>query len=316
MSTVVESTIFSLDYQHSKGKLYDFLSQNAIKIKNQNENLSSLNIEFVLTPAQFETFERVMATLGHSVAKKVNTINNYAKITEINHELAYLKNKNQSYESILKQSNDNSPNFLTLWNEQKVIEEKVFIKERELLQIQQSGSTYQIKIELMDESTRPENNRVSFVNMPGFEFSMLMIESPKVGISPSAYHGYFLKYLFTKGKSFATMGAYKGVDIAATDTTVYSEMFLLGFGQDFYSRHLGRGTKKFLNLYSGYTLGGILATGRDRKSEMVYLAPCIGLELFKNRFMLIDTKVNYFVPLGNNRNLRGVSVNGSFNFVF
>ena len=57
--------------------------------------------------------------------------------------------------------------------------------------------------------TSPEYTDVSFVNMPGFEFSYLNIESPKQGISSANYQGYFLKYLFTKGKSFGLIGVYR-----------------------------------------------------------------------------------------------------------
>jgi len=49
---------------------------------------------------------------------------------------------------------------------------------------------------------------------------------------------------------------------------------------------------------------------------MFYLAPSIGIEIYKNKYFLIDTKVNYFVPFSYNRNLRGISYNASFNFVF
>ena len=72
-----------------------------------------------------------------------------------------------------------------------------------------------------------------------------------------------------------------------------------------------------MNLYSGYYVGGILATGDKSKASMFCIAPSIGIELFKNKYILLDTKVNYLVPLSNNNsNLRGISYNGSFSFVF
>lgn len=113
------------------------------------------------------------------------------------------------------------------------------------------------------------------------------------------------------------IGSYKSVNEDKSDRNAFSEMFMLGFGQDFYSRHLGRGNRKFLNLYSGYSVGDVYCTGTDSKLNTVYLAPSIGLELFKNKYFLVDTKVNYFIPItANNRNMRGLSYNLSLNFVF
>jgi hypothetical protein len=152
--------------------------------------------------------------------------------------------------------------------------------------------------------------------MPGVEYSYFQIEEPQDTLSSPYYQGVFLKYVFTKGKSFATLGAYKTTDKLDTDTMHYSEMFIFGFGQDFYSRHLGRGSKKFFNLYSGYTIGGMLASNDKRKETFGYIAPAVGLEIFKNKYVLIDTKVNYMVPFKNTRNMRGLAFNVSFNFVF
>lgn len=59
-----------------------------------------------------------------------------------------------------------------------------------------------------------------------------------------------------------------------------------------------------------------MALGTTTKENMLYPAPSIGLELLKNKYILIDTKVYYFVPLGSYRNLRGLSYHLSFNIVF
>ena len=152
--------------------------------------------------------------------------------------------------------------------------------------------------------------------MPGAEYSLLKIASPTLGVSNNLYQGYFMKYLFTKGKSYASLGAYTPITKNHADSTQFSELFILSFGQDFYSRHLGRGSRKFFNLYTGYQLGGILASSEKSKNTLFYIAPSIGIELFKNKNILIDSKVNYFLPLEYNHELRGVSYNLSFNFVF
>jgi hypothetical protein len=314
--TEVENEIYSIDFKSSKTKLLNYVEKNKIRIVSQKDSKDDIKIKFVLDQQKYSQYDSLIKSLGYSTSKNVNTTSNYNKYCEIQLELDYLKKKRDAYVDLIKKIDEKSENYLTLWNEQKLTEEKIFNKERELLKLNKRENTFTVSLDLNDETTSPEYTDVSFVNMPGVEFSYLTIETPKSGISASNYQGYLLKYLFTKGKSFGTIGVYKNNDIGKTDTTAFSEMFLLGFGQDFYSRHLGRGSRKFLNLYSGYTIGGLLATGKNNKSNMFFIAPSIGLELFKNKYFLIDAKVNYFVPLSNNKNLRGFSYNTSFNFVF
>ena len=182
--------------------------------------------------------------------------------------------------------------------------------------IRSRTDSYSVSLTLSDEVTSPESTGISFVNMPGAEYSFLDIEAPAAGTSAEFYHGYFLKYLFTKGKSYGSIGLYKNESIGRTDSVAYSEMFILAFGQDFYSRHFGRGDRRYLNLYSGYQVGGILATGEVSTKYLPYLAPSVGVEIFKNKYILFDTKVSYFVPVTDSRNMRGISYSAAFNFVF
>ena len=316
VSTEVENEIYSIDFISSKERLFLFLKSHNIRVQNQRDSKKEVKVTFTTDEQTYKAYDLLIGTLGYSTMKKVNAISNFTQISEINLELDYLKKKRESYIELIEKLDEKSENYLEIWNEQKRTEEHIFLKERELIKLREKENTFTVSLDLNDELTSMENTRVSFVNMPGVEYSFLSIESPKVGLSADNYQGYFLKYLFTKGKSYGTIGVYKNSDIGEIDSTAFSEMFVLGFGQDFYSRHLGRGTRKFLNLYSGYTIGGILATGKTKKSEMFYIAPSIGIEIYKNKYFLIDTKANYFVPFSHNRNLRGVSYNASFNFVF
>lgn len=314
-SVKVRNEIYTTDFNTSKKKLYDYIKKNNIVVQSQNENKSYVEITIKLKDATYAAYDSLTNELGYSLSKNVNTVSNYTKYCETNLELKYLQEKKASYIELLKKFDPTTENYLTIWNEQKLIEEKIYNLERELINLNKEDA-YIVSLVLNDEVTSPESTKVSFVNMPGFEYSYLSIESPKTGISAENYQGYFLKYLFTRGKSYGTIGVYKNSDISKTDTSAYSEMFLFGFGQDFYSRHLGRGSRKFLNLYSGYTVGDIIATGETSKTNILFIAPSVGLELYKNKFMLIDSKVTYFVPFKDNRNLRGFSYNISLNFVF
>jgi len=316
-SVEVTNEVYAIDFAGAKRKVLDFIKANNIQVQKQNDSKTDLNMKFTVELATYSSFDSLVNTIGYSKSKTINTVSNYTKVTEINLELAYLRNTREAYADLIARVDEKSENYLVIWNEKKQVEEKIFNKERELITLNKKENTYSVTLDLNDEITSPENTEVSFVNMPGLEYSWLKVESPKEGLSAKNYQGYFLKYLFTRGKSFATLGVYKNTEVVKTDTMMYNELFLLAFGQDFYSRHLGRGSRKFINLYSGYTVGGVFATGEKRKTSMFYLAPSIGVELFKSKYILIDTKVNYFVPLNSNTaNLRGISYNASFNFVF
>ncbi len=316
VTTNVDNQIYSMDFANAKASLFQFFEENGIKVDKQRESKKVITVWFVLNPEQYRKYDMLVPKLGHSTSKNVNTVSNYSKVRDIQLELKYLRQKETSYTKLLNKLEAKSENYLSLWNRRHSLSERIFQKEKELVAFSRKENTFSVNLDLRDEVTSPEYTEVSFVNMPGFEYSRLDIESPKFGTSSEYYNGYFLKYMFTRGKSYITVGAYKAADLNDADTTAFSEMFILGFGQDFYSRHFGRGTRKFFNIYSGYTVGGILATGETEKKYMFYLSPSIGLELFKNKYILLDTRVNYLIPLGDYRNLRGFGYKVSLNFMF
>ena len=189
--------------------------------------------------------------------------------------------------------------------------------QNEIRELDSKNGTVVLDIKLMRELTTPSASmKIRFVNMPGFEFSVFMPENPKEGVSADMYYGYMLKYLFTKGKSYITVGAFKADEVPQNDTLMYSDIFNFSFGQDFYSRHLGRGGRKFLNLYSGYNIGYLVYSGKNSSLKNFYVSPAIGIELFKNNFMLIDTKMTYMLPFTDNLYLRGFQFAAAVNFVF
>ena len=182
-----------------------------------------------------------------------------------------------------------------------------------------NDSTCWVNITINDELSTPNNSRVSFVNMPGLEYGLLKTENPVEGTSASMYQGLSVKYMFTRGKSYFNLGVYKALENNKSDTSLINELFLINFGQDFYPKNFGRGKRKFLNLYTGYQIGGFITNQNNNKnSEFIPNANLsIGLELFKNKYILIDNKVSYFLPLNElNRNMRGILYQASFNFVF
>lgn len=316
ISVNVQNVIYSLDFDQAREKIKAFVKENNIKIQNQQERKREITLSFNLSEEQYKKYEVLIAGMGYSAVNKVSTVNNTNRVKEIKLELTYLKKKKESYTLLLNKLKENSKNYLSFWRERQQIEQQIFNKEKQLFAYDNKENAYIISFRLLDEARNTQSKGVSFVNMPGIEYSFLSIESPKAGLSPNDYQGIFLKYLFTKGKSFGQIGVFKNNEVADADSTTFSELFILGFGQDFYSRHLGRGARKFLNLYSGYTIGGALATGKKSSETIFYLSPTVGLELFKSKYILVDTKASYFIPFKENRNLRGFAFSASFNFMF
>lgn len=154
----------------------------------------------------------------------------------------------------------------------------------------------------------------SWINMPGIEYSFLSIENPLEGESASQMHGVSLKYMFNYKKTYALLSLYKANE--TNSPTQYNEIYMFALGQDFYSKRMGGGKKKWLNLYTSFNTGVYMATGETSKLNSWFLNPFLGLEIYKSKNILIDNKVGYFVPFKSNRNTRGLLYNVSFNFAF
>ena len=298
-------------------KFEQYVEQNALSIAQKSKDYYTVSYSLVMSKTQFAELK---AKLDEWRCETIS-INETTKFIP-----QEKKNRRAEIQQLQSSINERNENLLVAeeqgWRErlQKRNEsdlEKIREYENEIRELDSKMGSVWIDITLMRELTTPnETQKVKFVNMPGFEYSVFMPENPKAGISATCYNGYMLKYLFTRGKSYVTVGAFKAVDVPSTDLQMYSDLFNFSFGQDFYSRHLGRGGRKFLNLYSGYNVGYLACTGAESTLHNFYVSPAIGIELFKNNFMLFDTKVNYILPFVKNLNMRGLQFAASLNFVF
>ena len=241
-----------------------------------------------------------------------------------NAQFTLQQNAQDTMRSTERISNSN----MQLQNNIRRFEQKIKEYERNIEELNQVKELMLVNIYIKDEISTPNGNNqnITWVNMPGVSYSYLMIENPKVGLTHEAYAGMNLKYLFTRGKSYIELGVLKPIspysEIQLQDsalTSTKNDFFLVQFGQDFYTRHFGRGRRKYLNLYSGYTVGALIPNRYDDMPQKASLVSSlnIGLELFKSKHVLIDTKAAYFLPINNeNRNTRGIMLTGAFNFVF
>ena len=313
-----EYDIFTTDFFSSCKKLESFLEQKKFSIIKQNETRLTHSYLFKIPKSFVSQTDSVLKSIGYISNKELKSYNNLAQLSESKLQLEYLENKKKEYEKMqVKIDSVKSTKYYEHWEKTRNIETEIYEMKKKIKMIESNDSTFVFNIDIKDEVSSPNYSRVNFVHMPGIEYTYLMVEQPKIGVSHSVYQGVNLKYLFTKGKSFFQLGAYKAnKDSIKKDTLAFQELFMFEFGQDFYSRYFGRGGRKIFNLYIGYKTGLAIASNDERIDWIPSFSPNIGVELFKNKYFCIDTRANYFLPLINNRNLRGWAFSGAFNFVF
>lgn len=314
--TTVTQELRLSNFRESIVKVNEYFAKEKIEVNSQNQNNNSFNATFVLNKEQFAKWNSFILGFGYLSVNNINVNDNTEnvdnatdnlvqaerRLKEVNDRLAHMKTSDDGYQNAINEMNN--------W------ESSLQSYRRNLRNLQSNNNLINVTLTIIDEMYTPQNTRVSFVNMPGLEYSYLKVDEPLDTVTNSAYQGVMLKYVFTRGKSFANLGAYKTTAPASPDRKHFSEMFIFGFGQDFYTRHFGHGNNRFLNMYTTYTIGGLLASNESRKLFSPYVAPGVGVELFKNKYVLIDTKASYFVPFKDVRHMRGLSLSASFNFVF
>ncbi len=314
--TTVSQELRLSNFQEAISKVSAFIAAENFDVTSQNQNNSSFTANLVLTKEQLAKWNSFILTFGYLSMNNINVIDNTANveaaIDNLNNAQRQLKNAKER----LAQTKVGDENYNTYFSDRNNWESNVQTYRRNLRNILATNNLATVSLTIIDEMYTPQDTRIAYVNMPGVEYSYLKIDEPLDTVSNSAYQGVLLKYVFTRGKSFANLGAYKTTAPASPDRKHFSEMFIFGFGQDFYTRHFGHGNNRFLNMYTTYTIGGLLASNESRKLFSPYIAPGVGVELFKNKYVLIDTKASYFVPFKDVRHMRGLSLSASFNFVF
>ncbi len=313
-------TIYATRFEDGKVAMNAFIRQYATRLQRKDETQERFTAEFVLPESRLGSFDSLVAKVGYVMENSLTSQNFQQNIKQLRNNILQ-----EEEEQIRLKELMNQPNYTQEQKNQfqNRIDNSMANKKRhqqELRNYEENASQAFVTVNLYDEVTYPTgNHKISFVNMPGFEYSLLMTENPKVGVSNDLYQGFLIKYLFTRGKSYLDLGVYKAVNYDRQDPTLINELFLINFGQDFYPKHFGRGKRKYLNLYTCYQVGGFIVN-RNNESVNTFnpnLNLGIGVELFKSKHVLLDNKVTYFLPLNElNRNLRSITYNVSMNFVF
>ena len=332
----LNSTVYSSKYKEGKIRLDDFIKNTEYQTLSVRSNLYSTRLVFHTSISYSDKIDSFVQSLGYVTESSINT-QNIAALKESQKEVIEAQQDaiKGFEESINIYEEDTSLDATTLANRinnlksrVRSAEQRIKSAEKELSVLKQTETLILVTLDLNDEISTPNgsNQKITWVNMPGASYSYLSIENPKLGLTHDAYAGYNLKYLFTRGKSYMELGVLKPItpytEQDLNDSLLSStknDFFIVQFGQDFYTRHFGRGRRKFFNLYSGYSLGLLIPNQyNDAPQQTSGVASLnIGVEVFKSKHVLLDTRAAYFLPINNqNRNTRGIILNTSFNFVF
>lgn len=313
-ATHVTIQLSSSDHLEAKEMIKGFLAVRPHKVYDERLSGHTYFIKFLVNEEVFRAFDTTINRYGVILDRKINIKNISDEIAQEQLRLSFLNDKLTNYEQETDRVREgNKKRHADFWDKTQLIREEIYSTTLRINRLLSVKNDYLIHVTVRNEMTTPTVSGITFVNMPGVEYEQLHIENPGSGVSAKMYEGYGLKYLFTKGKSYINVGAIKSKGAEGEE---YDEFFYYGFGQDFYPRHFGRGKRRFLNLYMGYNIGGAFATNDLRGKGLFITKFNLGVELFKSRHVLLDTRVNYWVPFSENRNLRGLGYNVAFNFVF
>lgn len=298
---------------------------NVLEAKNNREESwqRKASMTFTVPDSLFGSLKDSLSKLGKPVEYTLDLVSKADDIEKLSHELRFRQSEREVYAKEL-QGVDRAREaqaYNSLWSKAREIDNQIFRLEEDLIEARQQVRGNQVRLTLEEPSEPPTTTGkswVEFTNMPGGEFTFLSIENPKEGISSSSYAGGSVRYLFTKGKSYLVLGVLKSLDAHPGDSTIFEDIFLYGYGTDFYPRHFGRGQRSYLNLYSGFTVGGLFLSSLKGNRHLVQVTPHIGLELYKGKQVLLDVRGGYVLPLDSDLNLhlRGWTLSPSLNFVF
>lgn len=330
------STVYSSKYKEDKVRLDDFIKSKTIKTLSVRSNLYSTRIVFHSNMEEVNHIDSFINSLGYVTESSTNQQNIESQKEQQREIIVSQQDAIKGFEENMKiyelDTNLDATTLISRLNNLKSrirnSEQRIKSAENELAILDLTEKLVLVTLDLKDEISTPNgaNQKITWVNMPGVSYSYLAVENPKVGLTHEAYAGFNLKYMFTRGKSYLELGVLKPLNpytendlLDTTLRTTKNDFFLVQFGQDFYTRHFGRGRRKFFNLYSGYSVGLLIPNQYDDAVQQTagVASLNIGVELFKSKHVLLDTRASYFLPINNqNRNTRGIMLNTSFNFVF
>jgi hypothetical protein len=289
-----------------------------------NNRSKESNYRFLTDSESLESILRELELLGTIDLKKIETTNNISLIGTNEYELAYLEKQRALYEKELA-SLDKKANpemYQELFEKQRELDKRIYEMTTARMKMTDEVSYSEIMLRISEKTVQYLDDRdefSNFVNMPGVETFYYRLENPEIAFSHDQYMGLALRYMFTRGKSFFTIGILKPIEGNTTAISgTANDIVTWSIGKDFYPRYLGQGRRTWFNPYSGFQFGGMVLTSEVNIDHVFTVEPHIGLEIFKNKYVIFDIRAGYLFPLDEEKvkTFRGLTQNITFNVVF
>lgn len=315
LTLTVNNVIFSNDELEKIFKKY------SMEIVNTNINFSRKQCEYevYVKEGQLSPSLEEIEKIGSVDFKEIKSTNYDQNIDALNYDIAYLNGQKEIYGKELLTLNKTEKAYNDIFVKARELDKQIYEKNKQKNDIELLSDVSTVKIVISERTIQDlEDDEFSgFINMPGFETKYYRLENNDEEIFYKNYLGGSLRYMFTKGRSYFLIGILKPLE-QNDDAKKVSDIVTYAVGKDFYPRYFGQGKNKFFNPYSGFEIGGMVLTSEDDIKHMFALEPHIGMEFFKNKYVIIDSRVGYIFPLDKEyiKSRRGLSANLSINFVF
>ena len=309
LSSRAEITLLTRQFPEVEPRLLELVratDAHIVEMSHDRER-SSLTLSLQLSQPGFDSLTRQLPQLATVARNSIQTTDLGAEMRGVVTEIAWTQSK--LADTTLSDS---------LKNQERERLHALEIRERNL---RRQAEWPLLSISLSEDNpfqySYDTDSWFSFINMPGVEARALKVENPSENRTLDLYRGFALRYMFTQGKSYVHLGVLKPQDGSPSDSAI-TDIFFYDWGTDFYPRHLGKGKRKYLNLYSGFTVGGMLLGSDTDYDHTFTLGAHMGLELLKLQFIIWDVHGGYLFPLDTqwNKTLRGADLGSALNFVF
>ncbi|WP_028975216.1 hypothetical protein [Spirochaeta cellobiosiphila] len=309
------------DIQQANKELNKIIDTYVITVNSSDIDNTSKQSRYELfsNEENFDLTIQAIEQLGITDLKIIESNNFKDSIDDIHFELDYLQSQKEVYSSELPKQNNNANNYKDLFDKEREIDKEIYEKQKSIRSMTDKVGVSVIQVQLAEKSIQDltsDNAFGNFINMPGAETNFFHLENSSEDLVTD-YYGGSLRYMFTKGRAYLVIGVLKPYEKKSGDNVI-NDIVTYCYGKDFYPRYLGRGQRTFFNPFSGFEIGGMIFTSDEDIEHIFTFEPHVGLELFKNRFIIADVRVGYLFPLDQDyiKSRRGFTQNMSLNFVF
>ena len=295
--------------------------------KSSSETLDTVFIRFSASNDKKEAIKKALESLGRTALTRYEQVDYEDDLTYARYHKTLLEDMKKEYIEqfkVFEKINDKSSIKSTI-DKIRDVNSRIFNLNIAMRQLKQDTTLdhYAVtikKAKLRNIVNEDVNKTVLEQFIPssiGVDYTFLQIEQALSSFSASLYSGYEVKYRFYNDQS-----VFKVATLTATQTPsatgAIKALFFYSYGQNFYPLHFRDGKSALSYLYSGFNIGGYIGTKVDSSTvKKVYITPYIGYEIFRNQYIVIDSKLGYFIPFGEQevQNFRGVQYSISASLV-